>query len=184
MHLDLPDIDIDETWAIPVLEATLLKDIVSVEGAVDGDITLTPQLRETIEKFAGYDGSSKSLAKVSFLFLYIALVLQSGCRKSLRVSVQSTLPIGAGLGSSASFGTALAAALLLVRERHRTGRSDATVPAATVNTWAFRSEQLVHGNPSGLDNTMSTLGGALSFKSGQVERLDKYLPPPPPQFTE
>lgn len=34
----------------------------------------------------------------------------------------------------------------------------------TVNDWAFASETLFHGAPSGLDNSVSTYGGALEFR--------------------
>ena len=73
-------------------------------------------------------------------------------------AVQSTLPIGAGLGSSAAFATALAGALLLWRAR---GQPDAApVTGEAINQWAFRSEQIVHGTPSGLDNYTSTFGAS------------------------
>lgn len=35
---------------------------------------------------------------------------------------------------------------------------------ATVNAWAFASEMLLHGAPSGLDNTTSCFGGLVKFK--------------------
>jgi len=75
--------------------------------------------------------------------------------------VQSTLPIGAGLGSSAAFATALAASLLLWRARRSHGAPDTAVTGELINFWAFRSEQLVHGTPSGLDNYTSTFGRML-----------------------
>lgn len=36
-----------------------------------------------------------------------------------------------------------------------------------VNRWAFLSEKFVHGNPSGIDNTVATLGGAVQYQKNQ-----------------
>ncbi len=33
-----------------------------------------------------------------------------------------------------------------------------------INSWAYIGEKIMHGNPSGLDNTISTFGGTLSFR--------------------
>ena len=94
------------------------------------------------------------------------------CRStwSLAVRATSMLPIGAGLGSSASYCTALAGALLRLRALTLcTG-----TPSRThVNAWAFRAEQIIHGNPSGVDNHAATWGGALSFRGGNVKVLKK-----------
>lgn len=78
--------------------------------------------------------------------------------------VTSNLPVAAGLGSSASFCVAASAAMLamfgvipdddaLWTDRHR----------STINQLAFQGEKLVHGNPSGMDNSIVTYGGAVRF---------------------
>lgn len=36
----------------------------------------------------------------------------------------------------------------------------------TISNWAFCSERLMHGNPSGLDNTICTVGQMLKFYKG------------------
>ena len=89
--------------------------------------------------------------------------------RGLSVTVKPpTLPVGAGLGSSAAFSVSTAAALLDALEVLTRG-SDAdanveeweaaTPPAASltlINEWAFAAEMLFHGTPSGLDNTVAT----------------------------
>jgi mevalonate kinase len=80
------------------------------------------------------------------------------------VVVNSELPMGSGLGSSAAFCVALSAALLAFSESASLdmnqqgwsvfGESELEL----VNKWAFEGEKILHGKPSGLDNTVSTYG--------------------------
>jgi mevalonate kinase len=110
-------------------------------------------------------------------FLYIFLSLANpkfpGCIYTLR----STLPIGAGLGSSASIAVCVAAALLL-QIRTLSGPhpdqpfEEARLQVERINNWAFVGEMCIHGNPSGVDNTVSTQGKAVVF-----QRHD-YMKPP------
>lgn len=37
-----------------------------------------------------------------------------------------------------------------------------------ISDWAFCSEKIMHGNPSGLDNTICTFGNVVKFYRGQV----------------
>jgi len=44
--------------------------------------------------------------------------------------------------------------------------SDSNLPSShseILNSWSFLSEKVIHGNPSGVDNSVSVHGGALSF---------------------
>nr|XP_025123258.1 mevalonate kinase isoform X2 [Bubalus bubalis] len=44
-----------------------------------------------------------------------------------------------------------------------------------INKWAFQGEKVIHGNPSGVDNAVSTWGGALRYQQGKISSL-KRLP--------
>ncbi|KAI0397234.1 mevalonate kinase [Xylariaceae sp. FL0594] len=110
-----------------------------------------------------------------FLYLFLSLGSQRfhGCIYTLR----STIPIGAGLGSSASIAVCLSAALLL-QIRTLSGphpdqpSEEARLQIERINRWAFVAEMAIHGNPSGVDNTVSTQGKAVVF-----QRTDYDKPP-------
>lgn len=79
-------------------------------------------------------------------------------RPPLEVEAHVELPAGAGLGCSAAIGVAVIDAIdeLLGIERSRTALGAA----------ALRWEAVFHGNPSGVDNTMSAVGGVALFRRG------------------
>lgn len=81
------------------------------------------------------------------------------------------LPVGSGLGSSAAYSVAVATAFLsyidgiTVEEKTEIdGDRPVLKSLECINAWAFQAERLLQGNPSGVDNTVSTFGGAVSFR--------------------
>jgi mevalonate kinase len=115
----------------------------------------------------------------AFLYLLLSLGSQSfpGCLYTLR----STIPIGAGLGSSASISVCLAAALLLqIRTLSGPHPDQPPVEARTqverINNWAFVGEMCIHGNPSGVDNTVATQGKAVVFQRTDYTKPPKVKP--------
>ena len=52
--------------------------------------------------------------------------------------------------------------------------------AEEANKWAFLAEKVLHGNPSGVDNSVSVFGGALAYtrhgfgKKGGMEGIQGY----------
>ncbi|KAL2661351.1 hypothetical protein AAZV13_03G196600 [Glycine max] len=105
------------------------------------------------------------------------------CRfKPATVVVTSELPLGSGLGSSASFCVALAAALLAYTDsvsldlKHQGWLSFGEKDLELVNKWAFEGEKIIHGKPSGIDNTVSAYGNIISFKSGNLTHMKSSVP--------
>ncbi|MCB0314500.1 MAG: mevalonate kinase, partial [Calditrichaeota bacterium] len=80
-------------------------------------------------------------------------------------------PRAMGLGGSAALAVAIIRAL---SAHYKLDLSD-----EQVNDLAYRSEQIVHGTPSGIDNTMATYGKFILFKKGDPP-LMKHLEVPQP----
>ncbi|GJJ08315.1 hypothetical protein Clacol_002526 [Clathrus columnatus] len=130
-------------------------------------------------------------ATIAFLYLYMVLA-DDAIRPGGDFSTRSVQPIGAGLGSSASYSTCLALSMLLLHQRlsipttldrpeesqlsHQGRRAIPHSAAEEINRWAFISEKVLHGNPSGVDNSTAVYGGAIAFtrdgfgrKAGMVQ---------------
>ena len=88
------------------------------------------------------------------------------CRNlpAVSVKVQSDIPIGAGLSSSASLSVCLVTALLLqqglITNPHKDSSEQGWLEEdlELINKWAFQGEKIMHGRPSGIDNSMATYG--------------------------
>lgn len=87
-----------------------------------------------------------------------------------KFTLKSDIPVGAGLGSSASYCTVLATAMLItsgVIEPEAIARPEAQSCESNmsrikclgmISNWAYEAETIIHGKPSGIDNTVSTFG--------------------------
>jgi len=90
-----------------------------------------------------------------------------------RIGVNSRLPFGKGLGSSAAIAVAIVRAF---DQRLGLGLDD-----ERVNAIAFACEKLAHGTPSGVDNTLSTYATPMLFRNDgnlQVTAIEIDEPPP------
>jgi mevalonate kinase len=76
--------------------------------------------------------------------------------QGLRVDIESDIPVGRGMGSSA----ALTVALL----RARAAWSGETLDFARLHAEGFAIERVFHGTPSGVDHAVSARGGALRYR--------------------
>ena len=115
--------------------------------------------------------------------LYLILLLDPELKIGIRVELSNNnLPIGAGLGSSASFSVCLVAAVLMLLRpnlmNHQLINTEDETTLEHINRWAYFVESLIHGTPSGIDNSVGTYGGVLSFAKGQVmEHLSPTILP-------
>ncbi|CAN0429158.1 unnamed protein product, partial [Ectocarpus sp. 12 AP-2014] len=184
--LELPDLDV--SFRRTTLE---LSDAFGFSLAVAPGAKPTPPAPahlDLISAFLGDEGRSKDGKKalVSLVFLTHAIVPEiflgkagAGARGLSLRAFSASLPVGAGLGSSAALCVATSAALtrladIIARtavegggERGGGGsRRPSGAELERINAWAFAGETVLHGTPSGLDNTVSCYGGAIKFVKG------------------
>lgn len=110
--------------------------------------------------------TNRSQAAIALMYLHSYLTTDEIADQGYDFSVRSNLPVGAGLGSSASYSVCVATALLKLNG-HLAAGMDTIAQRDLVNQWSFQAEKVIHGNPSGIDNTVSTFGGAVMFKKGE-----------------
>ncbi|TID27842.1 mevalonate kinase [Venturia nashicola] len=173
--LKFPDIALDHTWNIDDLPwATFSKpgkkrsyyDLVT---SIDPELmeSLRPHITSVSPKAPEDTRKIHHSSVTSFLYLFLSL----GSPKSppCVYTLRSTIPIGAGLGSSGSIAVCLSCALLLqiraLSGPHQDQPSEESeLQIERISRWAFVAELCVHGNPSGVDNTVSAGGKALFFQ--------------------
>lgn len=191
--LNFRDIALDHTWNIDDLpwaafnHPSRKKRYYDFVTSLDEDLVeaMQPHITTVSPHASPAEQKIHQAAASSFLYLFLSLGSQhsSACIYTLR----STIPIGAGLGSSASVSVCLATALL-TQCRALSGPHPDQLPEEAekqlerINRWAYVGEMLIHGNPSGVDNTVASGGRAVLFK-----RHDYSKPPtvkPLPTFPE
>lgn len=99
------------------------------------------------------------------LALAVRLVLEraAGAQAPRGVlSIESTIPVASGLGSGAAVCTAAVRAMAAGR--------GLSLSAAEVSALVFKTETLLHGTPSGIDNTVVAFGQPVYFVKGQPPR--------------
>ncbi|XP_058281251.1 mevalonate kinase isoform X5 [Hylobates moloch] len=176
VDLSLPNIGIKRAWDVARLQS------LDTSFLEQGDVTTpTPEQVEKLKEVAGLPDDcavTKRLAVLAFLYLYLSICRKQRALPSLDIVVWSELPPGAGLGSSAAYSVSLAAALLTVCEEIPNPLKDGDCAnrwtkedLELINKWAFQGERMIHGNPSGVDNAVSTWGGALRYHQGKISSL-------------
>ena len=81
----------------------------------------------------------------------------------MSIEINSKIPVGAGLGSSAALSVVLVKAISDLYEKN--------LSSEEINDIAYKLEQFSHGTPSGGDNTASCFGNIILFH-GNVEKID------------
>lgn len=97
--------------------------------------------------------------------------------KGFIVKIDSDMSIGAGVGSSASYGVCLAGGFFMYSQilnnkfdENFKFNENAAI-CEKISQWAFDSEIIMHEKPSGIDNTICTYGKLIRFVRGQTPEL-------------
>ena len=188
VSLAFPDIKLDHTWKIDELPWSVFTDgsvrkpkYYDLVTSLDKKLmeALYPHIEAVSPEVSEHKRKVHQNAAAAFLYLFMSLASPTapGCLYTLR----STLPIGAGLGSSASICVCISAALLkqihvLSGPHHDQPQAEVEVQLERINQWAFVGELCIHGNPSGVDNTVATRGKAVLFKRNNFGKPPDVTP--------
>ncbi|KAF3927058.1 hypothetical protein AA313_de0201542 [Arthrobotrys entomopaga] len=181
--LHFADIDLNHTWDIESLPWDYFNSPAKKRLHFDAVTSLDDDLLEALSPFLEPITNRYRSAATAFLYAY--LCLGSKHSPAAIFTLRSTIPIGAGLGSSASVTVCLSAALhlqsgMIVRPSAKLFEEECTRQLKRINDWAFVGEMCIHGNPSGVDNTVATGGKAVLFRRGdyskppEVKRLEHF----------
>ena len=117
-------------------------------------------------QFIPQRGGSEAKKKLEPIYAVAREIIQKyRLRNGVNIEIESSIPIAAGLGSSAAVSVASAAALLSLFDLDKS-KDD-------IFKIAFNAEKIIHGTPSGVDPAISTYGGILWYRKSQpIRRLD------------
>jgi len=89
---------------------------------------------------------------------------------NIEITLESDLFPGSGLGSSASLSVSL---VFSINSFYELGLNK-----DKINKIAYELEKVIHGTPSGIDNTITTYGNAIFFQEGKFDfiNLSKNIP--------
>lgn len=148
-------------------------------------------------KLDGTNDEQKSmLPKIMSGIVYLLVALEANyagtkgddaiLKRGFTIEFTSQIPIGAGLGSSAAFAVCVAAIFYTYAATHsqpnfvNAFNENATDDERllfnnSVSSWAYMSERIMHGNPSGLDNTVCTFGNVVQYTKNPKRFLNVNL---------
>lgn len=81
----------------------------------------------------------------------------------LDLEIDSEIPVGSGMGSSAALAVSIISALFLIAKKD--------INKEKINEIALLCERIKHGRPSGADNSSSVYGGLIRFQKDQNIKL-------------
>lgn len=171
--LNFSDIRLNHTWEIDTLPWVTFQSrntsSYTIVESLDSELLNAVQPHAELVSRHLPEKQRKMHTRSATAFLYLYLSLGSPLSAGFIYTLRSTIPIGAGLGSSASVCVCLSAALL-IQNRTLAGPhpdqppEEAKVQLDRINRWAYVAEMCIHGDPSGVDNAVSTGGKAVVFQ--------------------
>ncbi|CAN7125458.1 unnamed protein product [Brassica rapa subsp. narinosa] len=179
LTLQLKDLSLEFTWSVSRLKEGIAYDSSNVSPSTPS--SCSSQTLKSIAVLVEEQNIPEAKIQLSsgistFLWLYTSIL---GFIPAT-VIITTELPYGSGLGSSAAFCVALTAALIASSHSDKThGEGWFSLDETNLellNKWAFEGEKIIHGKPSGIDNTVSAYGNMIKFCSGEITRLKSNMP--------
>jgi len=140
-----------------------LKDIITMQGLQDLKTKISKRYRKfTAGKYQIKDVIHSPLELIQYAFIYLVENLFLPIKGGLKIQVETTLPIGCGMGASAAVILSLTHALV-----NYCGQT------LTIDKYLYfgrEIENLQHGRSSGLDLFLSLHGGCYFFVAGEANK--------------
>lgn len=182
--LDFSDVGLTHTWPIVDLPWAEFAQSSKVKRASDRVDALDSELLDALHphvstiSLEAAEHTRKIHQQAATAFLYLLLSLSTPDSQSCTYTMRSTIPIASGLGSSAAISVCISAALLLqAKQLERPGsKLSQEEEINKINQWAFVGELCIHGNPSGVDNTVATRGKAVLFRRTETGKPPMVKP--------
>jgi mevalonate kinase len=131
-------------------------------------ITITAPSIGRFGSLAAYSSTQK-LDPLSLVIENTLEALAISNPPSLKITIESTIPVASGLGSGAAVSVALVRALASTLGK--------AISDDQVNLIAFETEKLYHGKPSGIDNTVITYARPVYFiKKSPIQTFNVGTP--------
>lgn len=176
LTLQLKDLSLEFSWSV-----SRLKEVIPCDSSTSSPASCSGETLKSIAVLVEEQNIPEEKIWLSsgistFLWLYTSIRGFSPAT----VIITTELPYGSGLGSSAAFCVALTSALIassILDKTHHEGWSSLDeTNLELLNKWAFEGEKIIHGKPSGIDNTVSAYGNMIKFCSGEITRLQSNMP--------
>ncbi len=114
-------------------------------------------------EFITQDSKYEQPVNPAYYFITEKILELATRKKYPHIHINSEIPPGMGLGSSAASAVATLASLSAFMELE--------LSMEELNELAFEAEKIIHGRPSGVDNTISTYGGIHLYKEKKFSKL-------------
>ncbi|XP_003700243.2 mevalonate kinase [Megachile rotundata] len=120
----------------------------------------------------GYTNLQQKLSLEGFFYLLIYITCKEGINiKPFQIQLNNEFAIGSGLGSSASFAVCLAACFLYWSYLKKNICKELDMSdLEMISKYALNCERIMHGTPSGIDNSICTYGSMIEFKKNHCMR--------------
>lgn len=123
---------------------------------------------QTFVEEIGFNSVPQKQALEAFFYLLITISqVESITIKPIHIHLDTALSVSSGLGSSASFAVCLATCFYhWSRVQRNVGTSLDEAQLREISSYALDCERIMHGTPSGIDNTICTFGSIIEYRKG------------------